>query len=198
MRCRRYILRASTPTLRKVAGRRGSLPIRTGCIGKVYFISRSSKIVLRWRMNAVLRAQRPPQSCQFERSDSKSFQVSVQRHNVRRLMLTFHSYGETNGILVFHLVYVDAAARPFTVVRCDVCLYTLFELLYNFQGGVVRNCNRCTLPPASWGQSGTNASIRQDEHGTTATHVMNELRAGQQRVGNNDLLTVDPSKCGGK
>lgn len=41
--------------------------IKTGCIGNIYLISRSSKTVLRCRMNSVRRPQRPPQSCQFGR-----------------------------------------------------------------------------------------------------------------------------------
>lgn len=42
---------------------------RTGWIGRVYEMSNSSSTVLRLRMNSVRRAQRPPQSCQFGRSE---------------------------------------------------------------------------------------------------------------------------------
>lgn len=42
-----------------------SLGSNTGCTGRVYFTSSSSRTVFKWRMNAVRRPQRPPQSCQF-------------------------------------------------------------------------------------------------------------------------------------
>lgn len=60
----------STPTLRNTLVGFGELGSITGCTGMVYFRSKSSNMLLRCFMNAVLRVQRPPQSCQFGRSEA--------------------------------------------------------------------------------------------------------------------------------
>src|ERR1700692_2311421 len=82
----------------------GMLGRRIGWIGMVYLMSRSSRTVLRCRMNAVLRSQRPPQSCQFGRSKQKD---SVCHNDTRNdFKHTLYGNNQPDGILEFDLVDV--------------------------------------------------------------------------------------------
>lgn len=98
-----------------------------------------------------------------------------------------------NGSLVFHLVNVNPGIGPFATVVGNVCLDSLFQLFDDFQGRTVGYHDCGTLPPDRYKHRKKYQS-KSDKHGITTAHVVNELGAGQKRVGHNNFLAINSAE----
>jgi hypothetical protein len=107
--------------------------------------------------------------------------------------LTFHSYLQTDSILIFHLVDIDPDIIPLSIIVYDVCLQFNFQLLYHLQGmpqlgekvkklmiqtskGVLYAIVRSVVSHLKSSMKEVGMGIRGGLHGVTPPEIMNQLR----------------------
>lgn len=126
----------------------GLFGMRMGCTGMLYLTSSSSMVVFMWRMKAVRRPHRPPQSCQLGRSTTNFVETSIHTRGEREL--TLNGNDQPDGILELHFIDIEIKASPLSVVLGDICSKTVFELLQDIQWGVIWDHQIGSFPPTQY------------------------------------------------